>query len=327
MIARWVAVLLLLGLVVADAPGQVKPKGPAKPKAGGSPAGYRKQAIQGFTLYIHEDVFKNNDDPKWDRKPLDVLDLELSTIVKKLPPRAVTALRRLLVWIEWADESDPDLDRGVVAKYYGVYGNLALWSLGKNKHPLKANNIEVVNMQALTREHQPGVKLERCVLLHEMAHAVHHQVIGMSNAGVRSAFRAARERGLYAEAKDVYGRTLRPTYAATNDREYFAELTCAYLDKLYYFPHTADDLKEYDPTGYKVMEQVWGSRKRIDGALKGKGEKDAAVRLERARTQYIAGRKKDGLATLEALIEAFPATKAAATAKEWLERWQKEEKK
>lgn len=326
---RGVGMVAVLALVLTALPtGELSAQPRAKDRGQiAAPAGYQRQTIQGFTLFIHTDVLSNDRDERWQRKPLDVLDLELGTIVKKLPPKAVAALRRLLVWIEWEDPSDPDVERGVVAKYYGVYGNLAMWSLGKNKHPLKANNIEVVNMKSLTREHQPGVKLERCVLLHEMAHAVHHQVVGMNNPGIRAAYRAARERGLYARSKDVYGRIVEPTYAASNDREYFAELTCAYLDKLHYFPHTADDLKEHDPTGYKVMEQVWGTRKRIDGALKGKGEQDAAVKLERGRAQYLSGRRKEARVTLEQLIEAHPGTRAAVTAKEWLTRWKKEDGK
>jgi hypothetical protein len=265
-------------------------------------------------------VFKNNEDEVWKRRPLDVLDLELGTIARKLPARTVTALRRLVVWIEWEERSDGDFGK-VVAKYYGFSGNLAVWSLSRGKHPLKANNIEVIDMKRLTREHQPGVKLERCVLLHEMAHAVHHQVFGTRNPHISAAYKQAMARGLYKEAKDVYGRIRKPPYAAVNEREYFAELSCAYLDKLHYFPNTADELKKHDPVGYRMMELTWGKRAQIEAALKKQAEKDAAVKLAAAERLHRAGKKAEAIEALEKLLADFPETKPAARARDLLEKW------
>jgi hypothetical protein len=323
-----VAVLVCLALAGgAPAQPQAMARDKAKPKALAHIPGYKKQALQGFTLLVNDAVYEHNDDPLWRRKPLDVLDLELGNIVRRLPEKHVQALQRLLVWVEWEDRSDPDLARGVVAKYYGVSGGLALWSLGKGKHPLKANNVEIINMRSLAREHQPGVKLQRCVLLHEMAHAVHHQVLGFKNPNVRAVYRLAMARGLYNQATDVYGRVRKPPYAARNEHEYFAELTCAYLDRLHYYPFNADDLKKHDPAGYRLMEMTWGTRKAIEAAVKAKTEKEAQRKLEAARRLHVLGKTAAGALALEGLLDAFPGTKAAATAKGWLQMWKEEEKK
>jgi hypothetical protein len=310
----------------AQAPTKEPSKEKSRPIALPNIPGYKKHTIQGFTLLIQDAVYENNDDPKWRRKPIDVLDLELGTIVRSLPDKPVKVLQRLLVWIEWEDTSDPDLEKGVLAKYYGVSGSLAMWSLGKGKHPLKANNIEVISMKSLTREHQPGVKLERCVLLHEMAHAVHHQILGFNNVNVRTVYRQAMSRKLYDEAKDVYGNIRKPPYAARNEHEYFAELTCAYLDKLHYYPFNPDDLKKHDLQGYRLMERTWGTRKTIETALKAKTEKEATRKLEQARALYAVDKLKAGIDTLEFLIDAFPETRAAATAKTWLPKWKEQQK-
>lgn len=317
---RWVVAMLGVLLAGSSVTAQAK-KDKDKPKAAAGIPGYKKQTIQGFTLLIHDEVYKQNDDAKWKRKPLDVLDLELGTVVRRLPEKGVKVLQRLTIWIEWHDDADPDLEKGVVAKYYGVSGNLGLWSLGKNKHPLKANNVEVINMESLTREHQPGVSSERCVLLHEMAHAVHHQLLGFNHDGVKAAYKQAMARKLYEEATDVNGRTLKPPYAAKNENEYFAELTCAYIDKLHYFPFTPEDLQKHDPAGYKLMEKVWGTRKQIETALTAKTEKEAARLVEQARGYYTVDKIDAGVAILERVIHDFPDTKAAATAKGWVEKW------
>jgi hypothetical protein len=85
-------------------------------------------------------------------------------------------------------------------------------------------------------------------------------------------------------ASDRMCRVSRP-YARTNANEYFAEISCAYLDRCNRYPHTADELKELDPTGYKVMEKVWGKQENIAKA-RDKAEKDRHARLAMKKPAY-----------------------------------------
>ncbi len=296
--------------------------------------GYKHRVIEGFDLLLNSEVLEHNDDKEYKRKPLDVLELELGTINRSLPPRPVNALRTVVIWVEWHDKEDPDLARGVLAKYYGVWGNAPLWALTKGKHPWKANNIEIINMKSLTAEHQPGVKFERCVILHELSHAVHLQLFGPENPHIKAAYQQAMNRGLYDEATDVYGRKIKKPYASVNEKEYFAELSCAYLNKLHYFPnmrddlkkhdpavYTRDDLKKHDPAGYKMMELTWGTPKQIDAALKAEGERVATRRIAAAKKLQVEGKTEEARATLQKLVEHYPSAMATAEAKRLLEKW------
>lgn len=148
----------------------------------------------------------------------------------------------------------------MAAQYNNVPGNRLLWGLRQNKHPLKANNVEIVSMKSVTAEHQPGAKLERCVILHELAHVVHFQLFGGNNLLIKLAYRQAMDAKLYEDSRNIDGRAIKP-YACTNEHEYFAELSCAYFSKLNYFPFTREQLRKYDPTGYRMMEAVWGKAK------------------------------------------------------------------
>jgi hypothetical protein len=125
--------------------------------------------------------------------------------------------------------------------------------LAEGKHPLKANNVTILRMLSLTLEHQPGHDSGRCVILHEMAHAVHHQLLGPGNRAVAAAYRQAMERGLYD----------RNQYITTNEPEFFAEASCAYFNQLSYYPRTRADLQEHDPFTYKLMLSVWGKQKGV----------------------------------------------------------------
>ena len=108
--------------------------------------------------------------------------------------------------------------------------------------------VTINSLKNLVEEHQPGADSGRCVLLHEFAHALHDRQFGEDHEGIRGMYEQAMERKLY--PKEMY--------AAANDREFFAEMTCAYLDRLHDFPHTRRELEKHDPATYKVMAKLWG---------------------------------------------------------------------
>jgi hypothetical protein len=281
--------------------------------------GYKHLTVEGFDVLIHKDVLEHNDDPRYKRKPLEVLELELGTINRVLPPRTVKVLRTIVIWVEWEDKEDPDLEKRVIAKYYGFSGNAAVWALNKHKHPWKANNVEIINMRSLTAEHQPSRNSDRCVILHELAHAVHHHIFGSNNPYIKAAYRQAMDRKLYDESTDVRGRKIKP-YARTNEREYFAELSCAYLNQLHYYPHTREELKKHDPLGYKMMEQTWGSPKQLEAALKAEAERVAVRKLAAARKLQADGKPQEARVELEKLLEYYPRTRVTAEAEALLEK-------
>ena len=357
-----IVAVLLLPLVTIQADDKANgSKPPPQAKNNGytdPPRGYKRQVMEGFVLWINDEVLKRNEESKLRRKPLEVLELELKTIVRIMKPEAVKILRNLLIWVEWDEQVELGGNGRAVAVYVG--GN-QLAALGEGKHPFRVNNISILSMSLLAREHQPppdadpkDEKLDRCVLLHEMAHAVHHYYLGFDNPLVKEAYKQAMERSLYNQAKDINDRTIKP-YARVNDHEYFAEISCAYLDRLYYFPFNRADLKSHDPLGYKLMEQVWGKTKEQlaqEKAAKSdktkptttitqanqerpkppagpgsddpeKDEKAAARKLKAAKSFVDEGKKGDAKEYCEEILKRYPNSKAAEEAKELLEQLKK----
>ena len=223
------------------------PKATAKGKAGNEPVeGYKKQTIEGFTVLVNDEVFAEGTE-KYARKPLDVLALELGMVAKLLTPKAVETLRRLTIWVEWDEKVSLTNGREgfATAVYYGG-SQASVWKDGL--HPLKAGNITVLSLKSLTEEHQPKTDSGRCVLLHEMAHAVHYQLLGQESPALKAAYQQAMQRHLYEKER----------YLCTNEVEFFAEATCAYFNQLDYFPRTRDDLRSHDDVTY-----VQGARCRV----------------------------------------------------------------
>jgi hypothetical protein len=102
------------------------------------------------------------------------------------------------------------------------------------------------------------------MVVHEFAHLYHHQVLprGFNNLRVLEVFNAAvaskkYESVLYFNGSStVYARA----YALNNQMEYFAELTEAYFGKNDFQPFDYEELKTFDPLGYDLMVEIWGSR-------------------------------------------------------------------
>jgi hypothetical protein len=234
--------LALLALIVFALPAAAQPRKKDKDPV---PAGYKKDDLRGFTLYISDEVFKQDRESTLERKPLEALEQELIVVESMLPADKLKKLKAVPIWVEWNVRVALNNGRagGAVAVFYGGHQAFLL----DPDSPLKSNSVTILSLASLAREHQPKTDSGRCVTLHELAHAFHHLVVG-DNPLVKTTFVQAKERKLYDPE----------LYAATNEREYFAELTCAYFDRLDYVPRNRAELKTHDPKGYDLMLKLWG---------------------------------------------------------------------
>jgi hypothetical protein len=96
------------------------------------------------------------------------------------------------------------------------------------------------------------------VLVHEFAHAHHLGHWPEEQPDILDAYHQAMAGHLYRKVLDLDGRTLDNGYAAVNQLEYFAELSCAYFVGCNYEPFNREQLKEYDPAGTRMIRKMWG---------------------------------------------------------------------
>jgi hypothetical protein len=307
------AACILLALGTALGQGRSSKRADAKAQADWEPVpGYKYRSIDGFNVLVNKTVLEEDAKSTDRRKPMSVLELELDLLVGELPPRAVVVLRDIPIWVEWDKtvEVDNNAPRGgrAVACYHPGNTRLQHYSYATLESKVKSNAVEIVSLQLLTAEHQGN--RHRSVLLHEITHAVHHHLFGDDNPHIRAAYQNAMSHGLYAGE-----------YASTNEKEYFAEVSCAYFGHLDYAPHNTEELQHYDPTGYQMMELTWGTPEVIAAAIKVEMNKLAMPKLAHAR-RLLANKKKldDAVALLEAIVKNYPGTKAAADAKKVLDK-------
>ncbi len=203
---------------------------------------YQKQTLEGFQLYLHPDALKQEAVLK---ETLELLGDKLAEIKRLLPADRVDRLSQIPFWIEWKVRP-----KGAAEVHIS-----AAWLRENGYNPDKRFGVEINNMENFilwTKRDQP------MMVLHELAHAYHHRFLGARHAGIDAAFQQAKERKLYDEVAYVHGGKKQKAYAMTNPDEYFAELTEAYWGKNDFYPFTRDELREHDPIGYRLMEDIWG---------------------------------------------------------------------
>ncbi len=209
-------------------------------------SGYDTEKIGGFTLFLHPEI--KNHEKEFKTSPMEVLKLELKMLGQILNKRALAKVQTLPFWVEW-DEAPEGANTGgetVIAYYLST--DLRMTRI-RGEHPLRAKTITLCSLKTLTKLHQPGIDTGKCVLLHEVAHAVHDQLIGFENPEIKLAFSQAMSRKLYQPG----------LYMTSSSKEFFAELTCAYLDRLDHFPRNRGDLKKHDPATFKLLERIWST--------------------------------------------------------------------
>ncbi|HTF97902.1 MAG TPA: hypothetical protein VL995_17335 [Cellvibrio sp.] len=94
-------------------------------------------------------------------------------------------------------------------------------------------------------------------IVHELGHAWHFLQWTYQDKAIINTWLSSRNSGLYQSVKNIYGQTLKPAYASTNEREYFADLTAIYFVGGDYHPFNKQGLEKYDPKGYSMIETYW----------------------------------------------------------------------
>ena len=105
-----------------------------------------------------------------------------------------------------------------------------------------------------------NVREQPWVILHELAHAYHDQVLGFDAPRIKEAFRQYQKSG-HGDATLLFdGKRVRH-YGLTDHKEFFAEMTEAYFGTNDFFPFNRAELMTAEPAIYELMRSIWEERK------------------------------------------------------------------
>jgi len=200
---------------------------------------YAIRKIEGWTIYVNKPLLNK----KIGKDVLKLMRAKLYDINRVVPKLALKELHKVAIWLE--------LDNRQVL--CACYHPSREWLSEHGFNPEKAKSVEIGNAKNFINWtlHQPSM------VLHELSHAYHHQVLGYDNPDVKSAYEKAVEAGLYKSVLYCNGDN-HQAYALNNDQEYFAEQTEAYFGTNDYYPFVKAELMKYDSLMYETLKKLWG---------------------------------------------------------------------
>lgn len=203
-----------------------------------------KLDVKGWT--IHADArLVNGEFKELGTRSLSMLSNHLERLTILIPERQLADLRKMEIFIE---HSHPEL---ASMQYHPD----ADWLIERGYDPQLAKKVHITQAAELISREQ--MLKHPAVILHELAHAYHDQVLGFDEPAIVKVYDDAMKTGIYAKSLLYTGETVKH-YATTNHKEYFAEATEAYLYHNDFYPFVRAELSQHDPACYAEMERIWG---------------------------------------------------------------------
>ena len=200
---------------------------------------YRSVDIQGWTVLVEAELDAQADlrDPV-----LRLLETKLWEISARLPAPVVERLQQVPLRMHNDREGCPG----------GVYHPSSDW-LREHKFPEEwARGVEFGN----ARNFLSWSRVQPAMVLHELAHAWHHQVLGYEDEGLLAEFALVRDAGTLENVLYVSGGKQR-AYALNNVQEFFAEMSEAWWATNDYFPFVKAEVLESFPGAATLLERCW----------------------------------------------------------------------
>jgi hypothetical protein len=103
-----------------------------------------------------------------------------------------------------------------------------------------------------------NIREQPWVILHELAHAYHDQILDFEDPRVRDAFEKYQASGR-GDATLLHNGQRVKHYALTNHKEFFAEMTEAYFGSNDFYPFNRAELQESEPELLALLARIWNT--------------------------------------------------------------------
>ena len=228
----WSIIAFTLAIAGSVASEAVKPFVPT--------SSYVTTNVAGWAIRVNKRLLDS--DRTLGSNALQLLERKLLEVKSSVPTNACQKLQKVTIWLGIDDGHAPCSE----------YHPSKQWLIENGYNSDKARCVEIGN----ARRFIDWSRSQPSMVLHELAHAYHDQVLGNDYRPIKQAYANARQNKSYEAVKRVNGRTER-AYAMTDPQEYFAEATEAFFGQNDFYPFNRAELKEHDPDFYNVVEDCW----------------------------------------------------------------------
>ncbi|MBV8879304.1 MAG: metallopeptidase [Planctomycetaceae bacterium] len=218
--------------------------------AGAAPEGtYEPRAVEGWTVLVERPLL--DEQAALGRDALRLLEVKLYDVGRVVPSKACAELRRVPIYLCFQGGSRG----GPGAEYHPDAGWLKAngysTDLAKCVHIPRAEDLATIR----------NIREQPWVILHELAHAYHDQVLDFNEPRIVAAYEAYKKSG-HGDNTLLFDGTRVKHYALTDQMEFFAEMTESYFGSNDFFPFNRAELKESEPAIYALMQELWEPAKK-----------------------------------------------------------------
>ena len=188
-----------------------------------------KHNIEGWKIDIDPALVQGQYRKEGERA-LVMLANHLQRIKIVVPPKALKKLQTIGIWIE------RDHPRLKAMQYHPS----RQWLVAHGHDSRLTRKVHITQARQLLSRSQ--MLKHPAVVLHELAHGYHDQVLGFDDERIIAVFNAAKEKGSYEKVLLHTGKTVRH-YGLSDHKEYFAEGTEAFFYRNDFYPFVRAELK------------------------------------------------------------------------------------
>jgi hypothetical protein len=225
----WLAALVCFNPAWADEPAK--------------PTSRTVKSVEGWTVKV-DDRLLNGEGEELGKKALRFLESKLIEIRIVVPADKVRQLQAVTIVLDQSHGKLTSMQYHPSAGWLKANGYAT--DLEKCVHIPRAADLPT---KRSTNE-QPWV------ILHELAHAYHDQVLGFNEPRIKEAYEKFKKGGRGDNTLLFNGKRVKH-YALTTPMEFFAEMTEAYFGSNDFFPFNRAELKEAEPEIHELLSNIW----------------------------------------------------------------------
>jgi hypothetical protein len=208
------------------------------------PTSHENRNLEGWNIRVDRRLLEGEGTALGDQA-LKLLGARLVAITIVVPEKELAKLRKVTI------ELDLDYSDMKAMQYHPDAGWLKDNGYGENL----AKCVHIPDVKDFL---SPAENLRMpWVVLHELSHAYHDQVLGFEEPRVIEAWKKFRDGGKYKSVLTSLGKQ-REHYGLTDHKEFFAEMTESYFGSNDFYPFVTGDLKQAEPGIYALMREIWG---------------------------------------------------------------------
>ncbi|MBL7134775.1 MAG: alpha/beta hydrolase [Phycisphaerae bacterium] len=212
---------------------------PRAPRIYEPTTGYTVKTLAGWKVYVHNALLPGGEHAETGAEAMRRLTDGMLRLKTWIPAGPLAKLLKVKIWLELNSTKGP---WGGTSGYQ--YHPGLDWLIDMDFNPEKHKCVEFGNAASLARR-SPDATVS--VLLHELAHAYHDQVLTFDHPDVLAAYKRCVEGTTY-PARD---------WVKSNHKEFFAGVTTRYFGR----KKERDAMGQRDPILEKFLQKTWGKPK------------------------------------------------------------------